>query len=211
MGLLMLGGLIGSILYGGYAFKMDAESEIIDSKVKPTTSEVENKKIIQQNFKLICKRGRIKLDNGLPINEKHYNPCLAYLEYRGFSEEEVNYFKTLYGYKYNMRRTILTKKISDKHKRFEDEWNNQENKKLMVYRKYLGGTEETMNTMMENDFWKSFTNHYSCVPDGRNNCEVWNLSVPEYIKEKDIDKIYTEVCFLQGIYKEGTGLKIQKI
>ena len=73
MGLLMLGGLIGSILYGGYAFKMDAESEIIDSKVKHTTSEVENKKIIQQNFKLICKRGRIKLDNGLPINEKHYN------------------------------------------------------------------------------------------------------------------------------------------
>ena len=211
MGLLMLGGLIGSIIYGGYVFKMDAESEIIDAKVKPTTSELENKKIIQKNFKSICKRGRIKLDNGFPINEKHYNPCLAYLEYRGFSKEEVDYFKTLYIHKYNMRRTILTKKITDKHERLMMEYSKQENKKLMIFRRHFGGTEETMNKMMENDFWKSFTNHYSCVPDGRYNDEVWNLTVPEYVKKRDIEKIYDEVCFLQGIYKEGAGLKIQNM
>lgn len=211
MGLLMLGGLIGTIVYGSYFFKMEAQSEIIDSKVKPTSSKLENKKIIQQNFKLICKRGNAKLDSGLPMYEKHYNPCLAYLQYRGFSEEEVNYFKTLYVYKYNMRRTILTKKISDKHKRFENEWSNQANNKLMIYKKYVGGTEKTMNKMMENDFWKSITNHYSCVPDGMYNVEVWNLSVPEYTKKKDIDKIYEEVCFLQGLYKDGAVLKIQKI
>ena len=52
MGLLMLGGLIGSILYGGYAFKMDAESEIIDSKV-----------LLRNNFLGIFAQNRILVNS----------------------------------------------------------------------------------------------------------------------------------------------------
>lgn len=207
----MLAGLLGTIGYMGYYAKNESIALLADGIIKPTNSLSEDKKIIQQNFKLICKRCNVKLDNGLPINEKHHGVCRAYLYDRGFSEEAVDYFKTLYTNKYNMRRTILTKKINDKHEKLAIDFANHENKKIMVYKKYLGGTEEQMELIMQNDFWKSFTNHYSRVLDSPYYREIWNLSIPEYVKEKDIDKIYDEVCFLQGIYKEGAGLKIQKM
>lgn len=208
----MLAGLLGTIGYMGYYAKNESIALLADGIIKPTNSLSEDKKIIQQNFKLICKRAtNVKLDNGLPINEKHYRVCMAYLMDRGFSEEAVDYFKILYTNKYNMRRKILTKKINDKHKKLSIDFANYENKKVMIYKQYFGGNKEKTEKMMENDFWKSFVNHYSLVRDSPYCREVWNLSVPEYIKEKDIDKIYYEVCFLQGIYKEGAGLKIQKI
>ena len=208
----MLAGLLGSIGYMGYFAKNESIALLADSIIKPTNSLSEDKKIIQQNFKLICKRAlNVKLDNGLPIYEKHYGICMAYLKDQGFSEEAVDYFKILYTNKYNMRRKILTKKINDKHEKLAIDFANQENKKIMIYKQYFGGNKEKTDKMMENDFWKSFANHYSLLRDGPYCREVWNLSVPEYIKKKDIDKIYDEVCFLQGIYKDDAGLKIQKI
>lgn len=202
MGFLMLAGLIGTIGYMGYYAKQETTAIIGDTIIQPKDTEYENMKIIENNFKLICKRGNAKLDsNDNPIHQNGYKTCIAYLQYQGFQQPSLNYFEQMYKQKYETKQKNKRKKIEERHQRlsniFFDEYHTSEKK---IFRKwdYSGDTQKKCDRMMNNWLWSHMAKYPTIVKDGNSNVEVWHIYAPPSIL-KQLDKIYDEVCYLEKI------------
>lgn len=199
MGFLMLAGLFGTLGYMGYYAKQEARAIKGDKILQPTGTPSIDKKTIENNFKLICQRGNAKIDkNNNPVHKNHYKPCVAYLQYQGFTIDIANYFKELYLEKYNRKYAQKIKQIKDRHwileQQFYNEYDMRETK-VVRYWNY-GDTEKRCQTIMNNWLWSCMVERYNIVKDGNSNVEVWVISAPPSIL-KQIDKIYNEVCYLE--------------
>ena len=62
MGLSMLVGLIGTVLYGSYCVKNDIQAITTDNSIKPALNQKDNERKLRINFEAICKRCNVKLD-----------------------------------------------------------------------------------------------------------------------------------------------------
>lgn len=203
MGFLMFAGLIGTIGYMTHYAKQETKAIIGDSVLQPTHNIRKDKQIIEDNFELICKRCDIKLNkNNQPIYEKRYRPCVAYLQYQGFSTSVTDYFQQLYLERYNNKHETKIIDITEKHNRLLDthfDTFNQRTTKVVRYWHY-GNTKEKCKKMMTNTLWAELVYDYNIVKDGSQNVEVWIIKTsPEILQQ--IDTIYDEVCHMTGIYK----------
>ena len=54
MGLSMLAGLIGTVLYGSYCVKNDIQAITTDNSIKPTLNQKDNERKLRINFEAIC-------------------------------------------------------------------------------------------------------------------------------------------------------------
>ena len=194
MGLLMLAGLIGTVGYMAHFAKNETRAMIADGQVKPTGNIYTDKRVIEDNFKLICKRCNIKLDfvDELP-KDNHYKVAIEYLKFQGFQKEATNHFEKIFLDKYNEKEK---KEIQERRKRM-NRWSsilkNDTNKKRTVYRKYLGHDEEFSKRISQNYLWHKITQgNYNLVKDGYNTIEVWNIYAPQRIIN-NLDQIYDDV------------------
>lgn len=199
MGFLMFAGLMGMLGYMGHYAKKETTAIIGDAKIKPVNTVYGDKKIIEDNFKLICKRGNAKLDiNGNPVYKNHYKPCIAYLQYQGFQEPAVRHFEKIYLEKYNRKNKNKKKEIEDKHWHLEmlfyDKYDERETKIFRYW--HYGDTQAKCNKLMNNWFWSTIVDYYNIVKDGNKNVEVWSITAPPQII-RQLNTIYDEVCFLE--------------
>ena len=202
MGFFMLAGLLGTLGYMGYFAKKETTAIIGDNVIQPTDTPYEDKQVIAKNFKLICKRGNAKTDiDGNPIHKEHYKPCCAYLQYQGFQQFAVDYFKKLYLEKYNKKYETNKKAIKDRHRWIDLHLLYQEPHETKIYRHWdYGDTYAKCEKMMNNWLWSHMVTRYNIVRDGISNVEIWTISAPPSVL-KQLDKIYDEVCQLE-IYNE---------
>ena len=204
MGFLMFAGLVGTLGYMAHCAKKETNAIIGDSVLQPTHNEVKDKQIIENNFELICKRCDIKLNSdNKPLYEKQYRPCVAYLQYQGFSTSVANHFQQIYLARYENKHQVKNNDIKNKHDRiFETYYNTFDQKVTQVVRYWhYGDTEIKCKKMMKNLLWSTLVDDYNIVKDGSQNVEVWIISASPVILEQ-IDDIYKEVCHLEGIIKD---------
>ena len=198
MGFLIFAGLIGTLAYGTHFAKNEKRAIKSDLTIRPTNTQTKDKRIIEKNFELICKRCNIKLDNdGSPILKDGYNPCVAYLQYQGFQETTSNYFKELYLQKYYNKQKNDIKNIKYKHNNLLFTYYDSQEKDTKIYRHWgYGDTKEKCKQLMNNILWRTLVKHYNVVKDGSQNVEVWSIYAPPLILNQ-IDEIYEEVCLLE--------------
>lgn len=200
MGLLQFLGLVGTAAYGVHYAKNETKAIIGDSVIKPTHIDHDDKNLIEKNFKLICKRCDIKLDSdGDPIIEKGYNPCMAYLQYRGFKKSVTNHFKDIYIQKYRKKYNNKIRTMQYKHndllRLYIDHMNEKQTKVFRYW--HWGDTEAKCKEMMKNMLWSSIVDDYNVVKDGSQKVEVWIISAPPSIL-KQVDTLHDEVWFLEN-------------
>lgn len=208
MGLFMVASLLGTIAYGSHLIKNEIESTVIDSKTKVTSNNVyTNKEKIKNNFSSICRRNRIKIKNGQPI---HLNECekgMAYLRYQGYSDEEVNYFKSLFENKYKAQidnqKDIIRKRFNRTKNIIhytQSRYNRIYIHHQIVYNCYSRDELlKRMNTLLNNSLWNEIVLSHSYVINQDNNYEeVWRLSIPNDANI-DILQLYYDVCSLENI------------
>ena len=204
MGLLMTIGFFGMLGYMGYFAKQETKAIIGDSTIKPTYSLDADKSLIDKHFKLICKRCDVKLDKDEnPIDKNRYKPCIAYLLYQGFQEPATEYFKEIYLQKYDSKEKKKKEDIEEKHLKLYSQITLLGNKKTKLLRKWHYGSKKSVQekcfNMTDNLLWTNLThNRYNIVRDGDQYVVVWTVKAPPEIL-KQIDKIYDEVCYIQGI------------
>lgn len=214
MGFLMLAGLVGSVLYSSYCVKNDLQAITTDNKIKPTFNQQDNKEKIRKNFVSICKRCKVKLDaNNNPYKESDYKICVEYLKYQGYDDTSINYFITTFKEKANNRRTNKLYQINLKHSQLKQKYDNniRNNDIFVTFKKHHYNHEEPitrMNTIMENDLWRTIVHHHTYVNDGMGQyCEVWSLKVPNnFFSNYKIEDLYKEVCWIQNI-SDGSFIK----
>ena len=201
MGFLMFAGLVGTMGYMAHYAKNETKSIIGDTVIQSTHNDNKDKKIIEENFTLICKRCGIKVDlQGCPLYKNHYRPCVAYLQYQGFKESVANHFKEIYLEKYEKKYKKKDKEVSFKHSDLLRLYYDTPNKETKIFRYWhSGNTKGKCDKLMNNMLWSTLVDYYSIVPDGSQNVEVWTITAPQPILEQ-INKIYDEVCYLSGFY-----------
>ena len=210
MGALLFMGMIGSITYGAYCVKKDIQTTTIDNKVKPTLNKMNNKKIIQNNFKDICIRSGIELSkqkNPLNLNQCHKG--IEYLQYQGFDSQTIKFFENIYIEKFESEKQTQKDIITKKHNMLLDKATNEFKNTLIIFRReYYGNDkpEERMKKLMQNKLWNEIVDNYTYI---RGNgtasfCEVWTLKVPKgFFKDNTFDdekhKLYKEICWIENI------------
>ena len=204
MALLMTLGILGTLGYMGYFVKQETKAIIGDNTIKPTYSLASDKSLISKHFKLICKRCDVKLDGyGNPINKNHYKPCIAYLLYQGFQEPATEYFKEIYLQKYNEKERKKIEDITTKHSDLLSELMLDTSKhQTKIVRKWYYGSKKSVEDkcykITENTLWNMMVSHWNVVKDGNRYVAIWTVKAqPEILKQ--VNKIYKEVCYIQGI------------
>ena len=106
MGLSMLAGLIGTVLYGSYCVKNDIQAITTDNSIKPTLNQKDNERKLRINFEAICKRCNVKLDKKTknPFKESDYKLCTEYLKYQGYDNNAIKYFEKIFKEKANNKK-----------------------------------------------------------------------------------------------------------
>ena len=208
MGLLMLAGLIGSIAYSSHAIKNDIKAETTDYKTKPTFNSNTNKRIISNNFNIICQRAGIKIDNnGNPLKENQCNKGVDYLKYQGYKNEDINKFKSIYQQRYKQGQLNKRKSIQERNRRLMQLWFDNNADTMVVLRKTIyksyTSPDERMKTLLKNNLWRQIVDHHTYIKSdiiGRYE-EIWTLKVPKnFFKEVDKNQLYNDICYLEGVY-----------
>lgn len=212
LGIFALAGMIGTPIIAGKIIKNDIRNYTVDSVVKPCIqyspigNTIKNKKTIERNFLNICKRCEMtinKQDELLDIRECKIGE--EYLMYQGFDEESIEYFKELFTENMEMGESRQRREIREKHEKYLEmlesdpqDWNGT------IYRKNYYGNEQIdyrLNKLMENELWKKIVCDKPRYIDGEGTAKYMELHVIKAPKPiiKDLNNIYKEVCWLQGL------------
>ena len=204
-------GMIGSIAYGSYCVKKEIETGITDHKVIPSRQSTNNQTIIKENFVDICKRSGIRLSKeGCPLDIKQCHKGQEYLQYKGFRQDDVDFFKELYAQKHNSLETIRRDEITKKHNQMLQTIQNNTRDSFIVFRReYYGieSAEERMKKLMNNKLWNEMVTNYTHIRGSgmASFCEVWTLDVPHSLFPNDMldskkNEVYEEVCWIEGLH-----------
>ena len=212
LGIFALAGMIGTPIIAGKMLKKDFRSHTVDSVVKPCIqyspigNTIKNKKTIERNFLNICKRCEMtinKQDELLDIRECKIGE--EYLMYQGFDEESIEYFKELFNENMEMGKYRQIREIEEKHQQYlEMLESDPQNWEVIVYRKNYYGNEEInyrLNKLMENELWGKIVPDKPRYIDGEGTSKYMELHVIKAPKPiiNDLNNIYKEVCWLQGL------------
>lgn len=204
MSFLMLAGLVGTAIYGGYALQQEKRAIVSDFTIKPRATPEESKRVIFDGFETICKRRNIKLDkDGYPESPNGYISCAEYLRYQGFDEESVEYFIKKYQLKYRMRESRFYDEAKRYLKKIEKRYElGKHNTILYTFRHtYFGNVEERMEKIMENETWQKLVHHHQYAQENAMSYhEVWVLEIPLELKG-EVKKIYKQVCIMEKVNK----------
>ena len=203
--MLMALGMLGMIGYMGYFAKQETKAIIGDGVLQPKGSIQEDNWLINQNFKLICRRCDVKLDwDGNPVHENHYKVCMAYLLYQGFQEPVAEYFKEIYLEKYHKKHEDKREEIRKKHWDIDIDMSfiDKNEYKTKIFRKWHWkserDTKEDCEKMCLNYLWSCLAKRYNVVNDGNSYVVVWTVEAPPSILNQ-INTIYDEVRYLEGL------------
>lgn len=212
LGIFALAGMIGTPIIAGKMLKKDFRNHTVDSVVKPCIqyspigNTIKNKKTIERNFLNICKRCEMtinKQDELLDIRECKIGE--EYLMYQGFDEESVEYFKELFNENMEMGKSRQRREIREKHEKYlEMLESDPQDWDTTVYRKNYYGNEQIdyrINKLMENELWKKIVCDKPRYIDGEGTAKYMELHVAKAPKPiiNDLNNIYKEVCWLQGL------------
>lgn len=212
LGIFALAGMIGTPIIAGKMIKRDISNHTVDSLVKPCTqynpisNTIKNKKTIERNFLNICKRCEMtinKQDELLDIRECKIGE--EYLMYQGFDEESIEYFKELFNENIEMGEYRQRREIREKHQQYlEMLESDPQDWEVTVYRKNYYGNEEInyrFNKLMENELWRKIVCDKPRHINGDGTAKYMELHVIEAPKPiiNDLNNIYKEVCWLQGL------------
>ena len=212
LGIFALAGMIATPIMAGKMLKKDITSYTVDSVVKPCTqyssigNTIKNKKTIERNFLNICKRCEMtinKQDELLDIRECKIGE--EYLMYQGFDEESIEYFKELFNENIEWGEYRQRTEIKEKHEKYlEMLESDPQDWEVIVYRKNYYGNEEInyrLNKLMENELWGKIVSDKPRYIDGEGTAKYMELHVIKAPKPiiNDLNNIYKEVCWLQGL------------
>lgn len=212
LGIFALAGMIATPIMAGKMLKKDITSYTVDSVVKPCTqyssigNTIKNKKTIERNFLNICKRCEMtinKQDELLDIRECKIGE--EYLMYQGFDEESIEYFKELFNENIEWGEYRQRTEIKEKHEKYlEMLESDPQDWEVIVYRKNYYGNEEInyrLNKLMENELWGKIVSDKPRYIDGEGTAKYMELHVAKAPKPiiNDLNNIYKEVCWLQGL------------
>lgn len=212
MGLFMLGGLIGGVLYSSHIIKKDIQAEKDDFLTKPTLDTEENKRKIQANFDTICRRSGITIDKYTknPLDMSQCHKGIQYLQYQGYDIESVNSFEQTFLNKFNQQqeknKLDIKKELTNLAIKHQTMLRQGKPYQLIVWRcNYYGDmeSEERMQLMRKNGLWRTITKEDSTAIPSTNTSkytEVWRIVIPKgLLKKNDIKKIYDKVCWVEDI------------
>lgn len=212
LGIFALAGMIGTPIIAGKMIKKDITNHTVDSLVKPCTqynpisNTIKNKKTIEKEFLNICKRCEMtinKQDELLDIRECKIGE--EYLMYQGFDEESIEYFKELFNKNIRRGKSRQRIEIREKHQQYlETLESDPQDWEVIVYRKNYYGNEEInyrLNKLMGNELWKKIVCDKPRYIDGEGTAKYMELHVIKAPKSiiNDLNNIYKEVCWLQGL------------
>ena len=212
LGAVALAGIIATPILGGGILKKDISNHTVDSLVKPCTqynpisNTIKNKKTIEREFLNICKRCGMsinKQDELLDARECKIGE--EYLMYQGFDEESIEYFKELFNKNIRRGKSRQRIEIKEKHEKYlEMLESDPQNWEVIVYRKNYYGNEEInyrLNKLMENELWEKLVSNKPRYITGEGTAKYMELHVIKAPKPiiKDLNNIYKEVCWLQGL------------
>ena len=212
LGIFALAGIIATPILGGGILKKDISNHTVDSLVKPCTqynpisNTIKNKKTIEREFLNICKRC------GMSINKQNelldIRECKIgeeYLMYQGFDEESIEYFKELFNENIEWGEYRQRTEIKEKHQQYlEMLKSDPQDWEVIVYRKNYYGNEEInyrLNKLMKNELWEKLVPQKPQYITGEGTAKYMELHVIKAPKPiiKDLNNIYKEVCWLQGL------------
>ena len=212
LGIFALAGMIGTPIIAGKMLKKDITNHTVDSVVQPCTqyssigNTIKNKKTIERNFLNICKRCEMtinKQDELLDARECKIGE--EYLMYQGFDEESIEYFKELFNENMEMGKSRQRIEIKEKHEKYlEMLESNPQDWEATIYRKNYYGNEQIdyrLNKLMENELWGKIVTIKPRYIRGEGTAkymELHNIKAPKPIIN-DLNNIYKEVCWLQGL------------
>lgn len=212
LGIFALAGMIGAPIMAGKILKKDINNHTVDSLVKPCTqynpisNTIKNKKTIEREFLNICKRCEMtinKQDELLDIRECKIGE--EYLMYQGFDEESIEYFKELFNKNIRRGKSRQRTEIKEKHQQYlEMLESDPQDWEVIVYRKNYYGNEEInyrLNKLMKNELWEKLVSNKPRYITGEGTAKYMELHVIKAPKPiiKDLNNIYKEVCWLQGL------------
>lgn len=212
LGIFALAGMIGTPIIAGKMLKKDFKNHTVDSVVKPCIqyspigNTIKNKKTIERNFLNICKRCEMtinKQDELLDIRECKIGE--EYLMYQGFDEESIEYFKELFTENMEMGESRQRREIREKHEKYlEMLKSDPQDWEVTMYRKNYYGNEQInyrINKLMENELWKKIVPNKPRYIDGEGTAKYMELHFIKAPKPiiNDLNNIYKEVCWLQGL------------
>lgn len=212
LGIFALAGMIGTPIIAGKMLKKDITNHTVDSVVQPCTqyssigNTIKNKKTIERNFLNICKRCEMtinKQDELLDIRECKIGE--EYLMYQGFDEESIEYFKELFNENIEWGEYRQRTEIKEKHEKYlEMLESDPQDWEVTMYRKNYYGNEQIdyrINKLMGNELWKKIVTIKPRYIRGEGTAkymELHNIKAPKPIIN-DLNNIYKEVCWLQGL------------
>lgn len=212
LGIFALAGMIGTPIIAGKMLKKDFRNHTVDSVVKPCIqyspigNTIKNKKTIERNFLNICKRCEMtinKQDELLDIRECKIGE--EYLMYQGFDEESIEYFKELFNKNIRRGKSRQRIEIKEKHEKYlEMLESDPQDWDTTVYRKNYYGNEQIdyrINKLIENELWGKIVCDKPRYIDGEGTAKYMELHVAKAPKPiiNDLNNIYKEVCWLQGL------------
>lgn len=205
MGLLMFLGMMGAIGYSAHIIKNDVQAEVTDYKTKPTFNRKKNKKIINTNFKNICKRSGIKFQNGYPVSDNKIDIAIEYLQYQGYDEGSIQYFKNIFYKKYNAGQKQQKEILNNKIKQLLTKAQNKACTDIVVYRVIIYSSSlsptERMDKILSNKLWKKIVARKSYIRSNSGKWEeIWTLKVPnDFFYGVDKDELYRNICKMQNV------------
>lgn len=212
LGIFALAGMIGTPIIAGKMLKKDFRSHTVDSVVKPCIqyspigNTIKNKKTIERNFLNICKRCEMTINKqGELLDIRECKIGEEYLMYQGFDEESIEYFKELFNENIEWGEYRQRTEIKEKHEKYlEMLESDPQDWEVIVYRKNYYGNEEInyrLNKLMENELWGKIVPDKPRYIDGEGTAKYMELHVVKAPKPiiNDLNNIYKEVCWLQGL------------
>lgn len=205
MGFLMLAGLVGSVLYSGYVIKNDIQAEITDKKTKPTFSQQTNQQRIYDNFTDICKRSGIPTKMGNPINDKKLDVAIEYLQYQGYTNRDIDYFKSLFKHRVKQQQSNDRNIIRLKNKRLKYKLDNNSADEMIILRRTIYKSclspQDRIDKLLQNDLWSRIVHHQTYIRSNQGKWEeIWTLKVPKnFFKDISKEETYRNICILQNV------------
>lgn len=212
LGIFALAGMIATPIMAGKMLKKDITDYTVDSVVKPClqynpiSNTIKNKKTIERNFLNICKRCEMTINKqGELLDIRECKIGEEYLMYQGFDEESIEYFKELFNENIEWGEYRQRTEIKEKHEKYlEMLESDPQDWEVIVYRKNYYGNEEInyrLNKLMENELWGKIVSDKPRYIDGEGTAKYMELHVAKAPKPiiNDLNNIYKEVCWLQGL------------
>ena len=125
--------------------------------------------------------------------------------YQGFDEESIEYFKELFNENMEMGKYRQIIEIEEKHEKYLEmlESDPQDWEATVYHRNYYGNEQidYRINKLMENELWKKIVPTKPRYIRGEGTAKYMELHVAKAPKPiiNDLNNIYKEVCWLQGL------------